>query len=67
MLVGVELDTDGAVEAVLDEFGGDYREAIEELLHDVDLLARDFNASVSRGFVRHQKRRELPSPGVGPR
>ena len=48
-------DSDAAVEALIEEFGGDPRSAILALLHDIDLLARDFDASVSRGFVRHEK------------
>ncbi len=40
------------VDAVLAEFGGDAREAIAALLHDLDLLARDAAATTSRGYVR---------------
>ncbi|MDB5592358.1 hypothetical protein [Enterovirga sp.] len=40
------------VDAVLREFGGDAREAIRALLHDIAVLAGDFEASVSHGFVR---------------
>lgn len=43
-------DTD--VDAVLYEFRGDAREAIRALLHDLAVLAEDFDASVSHGFVR---------------
>ena len=38
-----------------DVAGGDPRLAILALLHDIDALARDFENSVSRGFVRHEK------------
>lgn len=37
---------------MLDEFRGDAREAIRALLHDIAVLAVDFEASVSHGFVR---------------
>ena len=44
--------SDGDVEAILYEFKGDAREAIRALLHDISVLAGDFEASVSHGFVR---------------
>lgn len=44
--------TDADVEAVLYEFKGDAREAIRALLHDISVLAGDYEASVSHGFVR---------------
>ena len=47
---------DAAVDSVLAEFNGDARAAIKALLHDVDVLARDFNSSVSHGFVRSKER-----------
>jgi hypothetical protein len=40
------------VEAVLLEFGGDARAAIRALLQDLDMLARDHEATVSHGYVR---------------
>lgn len=40
------------VEEVLAEFGGDYRAAISALLCDLDVLARDREASVSHGYTR---------------
>ena len=43
---------DADVDAVIDEFGGDMREAIRALLHDLAVLAHDFEAEVSHGFVR---------------
>ena len=43
---------DADVEAVLAEFGGDARAAIRALLRDVAILAEDYEATVSRGFVR---------------
>lgn len=39
------------VEAVIAEAGGDAKEAVRMLLVDLDALARDRNASVSRGYV----------------
>ena len=44
--------TEGDVDAVLYEFKGDAREAIRALLHDLAVLAEDFEGSVSHGFVR---------------
>lgn len=43
---------DEDVEAILAEFDGDAREAIRALLHDLDLLARDYRRDVSKGYVR---------------
>lgn len=40
------------VEEILAEFGGDHRAAISALLSDLDVLARDREASVSHGFTR---------------
>lgn len=34
------------------EFGGDHRQAIRALLHDLTQLALDSEAAVSKGFVR---------------
>ena len=44
--------TDADVDAVLAEFGGDARATVRALLHDVAILAEDYEATVSRGFVR---------------
>lgn len=44
--------TEADIDAVLYEFKGDVREAIRALLHDISVLADDFEASVSHGFVR---------------
>ncbi|WP_375461124.1 hypothetical protein [uncultured Enterovirga sp.] len=44
--------TEADVDAVLYEFKGDAREAIRALLHDMGVLAGDFEAIVSHGFVR---------------
>ena len=40
------------IDAVLYEFKGDAREAIRALLHDLAILAADYEASVSHGYVR---------------
>lgn len=40
------------VDAVILEFKGDMREAIRGLLHDLAVLAADYEADVSKGFVR---------------
>jgi hypothetical protein len=57
-------EAEAAVDALLAEFNGDARAAMKALLHDVDVLARDYHESVSRGFAR-SKRRE-PRAGVEP-
>jgi hypothetical protein len=44
--------TEAEVEAVIEEFGGDLRATIRALLHDIAVLASDFAATVSRGYVR---------------
>lgn len=43
--------TDADIDAVLYEAKGDARAAIRMLLVDLDLLARDHNATVSHGYV----------------
>ena len=48
------------IDAVLEEFGGDPREAIRALLSDIDALARDHIATVSVGYVRG----EILPPGL---
>ncbi len=42
------------VDAILAEFGGDARQAIAALLHDLAVLATDRSNVVSFGFVRGQ-------------
>lgn len=44
--------SDEAIDALVAEFGGDTRQAIRALLHDLTELARDSEAAVSRGYVR---------------
>ncbi len=44
--------TEADVDAVVEEFAGDLRNAIRALLHDLAVLARDYEANVSHGFVR---------------
>ena len=44
--------TEADVDAVLAEFGHDPRAAIRALLHDLVVLAGDYEKSVSKGFVR---------------
>jgi len=46
------LPTEADVDAILEEFGGDARKAIRALLHDLLVLAADYETSVSKGFVR---------------
>jgi hypothetical protein len=43
--------TDADVDAAIAESGGDARETVRMLLSDLDVLARDHNASVSHGYV----------------
>jgi hypothetical protein len=44
--------TDEEIDAIISEFGGDARQAIRALLHDLTQIALDSEAAVSRGFVR---------------
>jgi hypothetical protein len=44
--------TDVEIDEILADFGGDYRQAIRALLHDLTQLALDSEAAVSRGYVR---------------
>lgn len=44
--------SDADVAAVLAEFDGDALAAVRALLHDLDLLARDYEQNVSRGYIR---------------
>lgn len=44
--------TTADIDAVLQEFDGDVRAAIGALLHDLAVLAADFMATVSHGYVR---------------
>lgn len=46
--------TEEEIDALVAEFGGDPREAIRALLHDLTKLAIDSETAVSRGFVRGQ-------------
>lgn len=43
---------DAEVDALIAEFGGNARDAIRALLHDLAILADDYEAGVSHGFVR---------------
>ena len=47
-----EPPTEAEIDAVIEEFGGDLREAIRALLSDLAILAADFAGSVSRGYMR---------------
>jgi hypothetical protein len=46
--------TDDEIDAIITECGGDPREAIRALLHDLAALAIDSEAAVSRGYLRGQ-------------
>ncbi len=54
--------TDAEVDAVIEEFEGDLREAIRALLHDVAVLAADYSSAVSRGYVRGRGARGADGP-----
>jgi hypothetical protein len=43
------------VEAVIEEFGGDARAALRAVLHDLAVLAADYESCVSKGFVRGRR------------
>lgn len=49
--------TERDVETLLEEFGGDPRAAIRALLHDLDALASDYEAVVSKGYIRSRQSR----------
>jgi hypothetical protein len=40
------------VEAAIEEFGGDARAALRAVLHDLAVLAADYESCVPKGFVR---------------
>lgn len=44
--------TEAEIDAVIAEFEGNLRAAIAALLHDLAMLAADFDRSVSRGYRR---------------
>jgi hypothetical protein len=44
--------TERDIDAILDEFRGDAREAIRALLTDIATLAADYETDVSFGYVR---------------
>jgi hypothetical protein len=49
--------TDDEIDAIIAECGGDPREAIRALLHDMAALAIDAEAAVSRGYARRTRAR----------
>lgn len=49
---GSETIGDADVDEIIAEAGGDPRQAIRSLLHDLAKLARDAETRVSHGFVR---------------
>ena len=51
---GPEFPSKDDVDALLYEFKNDAREAIRALLHDLAVLAGDYGADVSAGYVRGQ-------------
>lgn len=46
--------TDDEIDAIINEFGGDPRQVIRALLHDLTQIAIDSEAALSRGYVRGQ-------------
>ena len=45
-------DLDAEVDRVFADFQGDPRAAIKALLHDLDLIVEDYEASISKCYVR---------------
>lgn len=52
-----EFEGEAEVDALLAEFDGNARAALKVLLHDLEVLARDYSADISRGYVRREKPR----------
>lgn len=50
-----EAITEADIDDVLQEFGGDTRQAIRGLLEDIAMLALDRTRAVSSGYVRGQR------------
>lgn len=50
-----EAITEADIDDVLQEFGGDTRQAIRSLLEDIAMLALDRTRAVSSGYVRGQR------------
>lgn len=50
-----EAITEADIDDVLQEFGGDTRQAIRALLEDIAVLALDRARSVSTGYLRGQR------------
>ena len=45
-------DLEAEIDRLLAEFQGDPRAAIKALLHDLDVLVADYEASISKGYLR---------------
>ena len=45
-------DLDAEVDRLLAEFDQDPRAAIKALLHDLDMIVADYEASISKGYLR---------------
>ena len=45
-------DREAEIDRLLEEFGGDARAALGAVLHDLDLIVADYEASLSGGYVR---------------
>ncbi|AVO44048.1 hypothetical protein [Phreatobacter cathodiphilus] len=50
-----EAITEADIDEVLQEFGGDTRQAVRALLEDIAVLALDRARAISTGFVRGQR------------
>ena len=48
----IKSDLDAEVDRLLAEFDQDPRAAMKALLHDLDLIVEDYEASISKGYVR---------------
>ena len=48
----VQSDAEAEIDRLLAEFQGDPRAAIRALLHDLDMIVADYEASISKGYLR---------------
>ena len=48
----VQGDVEAEINCLLAEFQGNPRAAIRALLHDLDMIVADYEASISKGYLR---------------
>ncbi len=46
------VDIEAEIEELLTDFNGDSRAVIRALLHDMDVIVRDYEATISKGYAR---------------